>query len=384
MTGSMYAAIAGLRTHMQNLNVIGHNVANVNTQGYKSSRSIFETAIYSTISGGSNGTTIVGGRNPSQIGYGANLASVDIDMSTGNYGVTGKPTDLFLDGDGFFITGDKDLANNFQGNEEDISRLGAFNLTRVGNFDFKADGYLTKQDGSVVYGFLCTGVVTQEDIDANPDAGLKLGAPKFSDQLVPIRWPRISVDENGGISIAYPVIDEETGHLTDATGENGEELTMATFTGISFDPNTGIITGTSDDTGEPVTIGCIAIGRVTNPNGVTSIGSSYYKAGDGSGQLMINVLGGNAATMGIAYVNGSLSDGGDGTNPALGADGMLDALRIRNGGEASLMSSGLETSKADLAQEIANMITTQRGYQANTRIITVTDSMLEELVNMKR
>ena len=96
----MYAAIAGLRTHMQNLNVIGNNVANVNTYSYKSGRAIFKTSLYTTLSGGSNGTTVSGGKNPSQIGYGSTVGSVDIDMSTGNYGVTGKPTDLMLDGDG--------------------------------------------------------------------------------------------------------------------------------------------------------------------------------------------------------------------------------------------------------------------------------------------
>ena len=191
-----------------------------------------------------------------------------------------------------------------------------------------------------------------------------------------------AVDENGAVSIAYPGIDETTGHLTDATGENGEELSLATFTSITFDENTGLITGISDDTKETVTIGCIAIGRVTNPNGVTAMGNSYYKAGAGSGDLMINVLGGNAQQMGIHYVNGSLVN--DGNNLDAGGDGLVDGLRIRTGGEAKLKASGLEQSKADLAQEIANMIVTQRGYQANTRIITVTDSMLEELVNMKR
>ena len=383
MTGSMYAAIAGLRTHMQNLNVIGHNVANVNTQGYKSSRSIFQTAIYSTLSGGSDGTPVVGGKNPSQIGYGANMASVDIDMSTGNYGVTGKPTDLYLDGDGFFMVGDKTLAANFDGTYEDVNRLTAMTLTRVGNFEFKADGYLSTNDGNVVYGFLCTGLASEADVAAaGPDSGMKVGDPIFSDQLVPIRWPRVAVDENGAVSIAYPGIDETTGHLTDATGENGEELSLATFTSITFDENTGLITGISDDTKETVTIGCIAIGRVTNPNGVTAMGNSYYKAGAGSGDLMINVLGGNAQQMGIHYVNGSLVN--DGNNLGAGGDGLVDGLRIRTGGEAKLKASGLEQSKADLAQEIANMIVTQRGYQANTRIITVTDSMLEELVNMKR
>ena len=84
MTGAMYAAIAGLRTHMQNLNVIGNNIANVNTAGYKSARAVFRTSIYTTLNGGSNGTSTTGGVNPSQIGYGANVGTIDIDMSTGN------------------------------------------------------------------------------------------------------------------------------------------------------------------------------------------------------------------------------------------------------------------------------------------------------------
>ena len=373
----MYAAIAGLRTHMQNLNVIGNNIANINTQGYKAARSVFESSIYTTLSGGSDGTTVVGGKNPSQIGYGATLASVDIDMSSGNYSVTGKPTDLMLDGDGFFLLGDKTLAGNFDGSELDINRLTAFDLTRVGNFDFGADGYLGK-GGRVVYGFLCTGIATQEDVAAGRALGV--GDPMFSDQLVPIRYPRVAVDENGAVSIAYPGMDEN-GRLTDATGENGEELNLAKFNSITVDKYTGLITAKSNDTGEIITIGAIAVGQVTNPNGVTNLGNSYYTAGEGSGGLVVNVLGGGSEQMGINYVNSSLTNGGN--NVAAG-QGVADDLRVRNGGKTELLSSGLEMSKTDLAQEIANMITTQRGYQANTRIVTVTDSMLEELVNMKR
>ena len=138
----MYAAIAGLRTHMQNLNVIGNNVANVNTYGYKAARSVFKTSLYTTLSGGSDGTTVLGGANPSQIGYGANMGSVGIDMSTGNYAVTGRNCDLMLDGDGFFIMGTKDLV--FTGTGTDQAVLDGMNLTRTGNFDFGADGYLAR------------------------------------------------------------------------------------------------------------------------------------------------------------------------------------------------------------------------------------------------
>ena len=155
---------------MQNLNVIGHNIANVNTETYKSQRAIFETSIYSTTSGGSDGTAVVGGRNPSQIGYGSNLASVDIDMSTGTFKVTGTPTDCMLDGDGFFLLGDKEIANNFTGEATDADLLTSLTLTRLGDISFKSDGYLANRKGDVVYGFMCTGVYKEGDTIPKGDA----------------------------------------------------------------------------------------------------------------------------------------------------------------------------------------------------------------------
>ena len=431
----MYAAIAGLKTHMQNLNVIGNNIANVNTYGYKASRAVFKTSLYTTLTGGSNGTATTGGTNPSQIGYGSAVASVDVDLSTGNYAVTGVPTDLMLDGDGFFLVGGKDLVNNFTGYTDDITALTSLTLTRVGDFQFRADGYFGKNDGNVVYGFLCLGLVTEDMITEGSDTynpnlvGMKVGDPIFSDQLVPIRYPRMqaahyyALNEDGsyqyeqdadgndvkveifpeddwsniynietgqllpqisaeGFDIAYPVIGPE-GFLQDAGYSDALKdslLVQAQFTGISVDPNTGIISATNSDTQEVVTIGCIAIGHVTNPNGVTNIGDNYYKAGPGSGKLTIGISGGNAAAMGITQVNRSLQR----PNEDEGEDYETIDLLTAHSTETKVISNGLEMSKTDLAQEISMMILTQRGYQANTRIITVTDSMLEELVNMKR
>ena len=162
------------------------------------------------------------------------------------------------------------------------------------------------------------------------------------------------------------------------------EYTMASFNNITVDNTTGIITASSGDGAGIVTIGCVAVGTVDNPNGVTQIGNSYFQAGQGAGNLVINTLGGANKNMGINYVNGSLNSADGKTNMLATDANAIDGCRIRTGGSSGFISGGLEMSKSDLAQEIANMITTQRGYQANTRIITVTDSMLEELVNMKR
>ena len=82
MTGAMYAGISGLKTHMQNLNVIGHNLANVNTYGYKTQRMIFRESLYGTKVAGSDGTLTRGGVNPSQIGYGVEVGTIDLNMAS--------------------------------------------------------------------------------------------------------------------------------------------------------------------------------------------------------------------------------------------------------------------------------------------------------------
>ena len=402
MTGAMYAAISGLKSHMNKLNVIGNNIANVNTYGYKTQRAIFSDSIYTTMSAGSDGTTTVGAVNPSQIGYGVEMSSVDLDMSSGTFSPTGRDMDCMIMGDGFFLVGDKDTKNFIQANNP--ASLTSLTLTRVGNFEFKADGYLSDANGNVVYGFLCTGVTAD-------------GKTTFSDQLVPISLPRLVTttvtdkDPVTGqditktvITVGYPSA-EEGQQLKTATGEQGQELPFLGMDSIAIDPVTGMITGTSKDTGGVITIGVIAMGNVTNPNGVTHTSGPYYKANEGAGDLQISLLGGIAGDMRICnkvdpltttyantsaftHVNQSLygtdATGGNNNNNATGTATQPDGMRIYNGGTTELMTGGLEMSKTDLATEISEMITTQRGYQANTRIITVTDSMLEELVNIKR
>ncbi len=376
MTGAMYAAISGMKAHMNKLNVIGNNIANVNTYGYKSQRAIFADSIYTSLRTGSNGTAVDGAINPSQIGYGVDLSSVDLDMSGGTFSPTGRDMDCMIMGDGFFLVGDKEQQYMIDPNNPQT--LTSMTLTRVGNFDFGADGYLSDANGNPVYGFLCTGNIGD--------------TLTFCDQLVPIRLPRLlaETDENGitTIQIAYPSA-AEGGYLEDAQAEDGSALPFAGMDSIKIDPSTGLITGTSKDTKMVVTIGVIAIGNVTNPNGVTHTGGPYYQAAGGAGDVQVSLMGGvekdmmicnnpaeNGEITAFTHINASLA-GED-------VEGLPDGMRIYSAGSTELMTSGLEMSKTELATEISEMITTQRGYQANTRIITVTDAMLEELVNLKR
>ena len=388
MTGAMYAAIAGLRAHMQELSVIGNNVANVNTNGYKAHRTTFKEAIYSTVTGGSNGTDSIGGVNPSQIGFGCSVGTIDLMMSTANYAPTGNNLDCMIDGDGFFMVGDKPNATTAEGGTTfDETAPTQLNLSRMGDFKFDSQGYLTDGQGSVVYGWVT--VADPADDAADADAGVRGRAagvvdkstknPSYSTQLVPIRLPlaakepTVGPNEEGYIAAGtaiYPGVNETSGFNVYDTGTGDAALSTGKpveLDTMSIDPNTGMISGVNSVTKEQVIVGYLAIGRVTNPSGVTHVGGHYYRAMEGAGECRAASIK-DAVT---GYVNNEDAD-------ADGAEG------IHGAGETTLMAGGLETSGTDLATEISEMITTQRGYQANTRIITVTDSMLEELVNMKR
>jgi len=399
---------------MQKLTVIGNNVANVNTQGYKKQRVVFRDSIYSMYSSGSNGTTTVAGKNPSQLGYGSQIGSIDLNMSSSSYN-PGNPTDCALVGDGFFLVGDKEVAKSIDPmNTESFKSL---TLTRVGDFKFGPDNYLMDGNKNCVYGFMVTGTKVDEKTGKT--------VPIVSDQLVPIRLPRwekvpaeVEVENDDGTtskvdSYKYEIRyatdkikdkdgKETVGPLTDSNkpqhesnqvNSKGEEsdkpedwadLDYAKFSSISIDAGTGAITGVCNEGDQVVTIGYIAIGNVTNPNGVSHIGNSYYRCQEGAGEMGISMLGSVNKDLGINNVNSYMAQkkNEDGT-PAEGTNPLPAGSEI-TGTATEMMTGFLEAPNTDLAEEITELITTQRGYQANTRIITVTDSMLEELVNMKR
>lgn len=470
MTGAMYSAVAGLRSHMSKLNVIGNNIANVNTFSYKTTRMTFEESISMTVRAGSNSAgTTTGGVNPTQYGYGSNISSIDVNMATSTYSPTGYAMDCMISGDGFFLTGDK--LGDF-GTVSDISSLA---LSRMGDFGLSDDGYVRDSRGEIVYGFA---YVQNPEYDPNASEEQILKNPLLAEKeilstdLVPLRLPLAAATPtiaNGGIvvevvtfnegeadeytedvefyrweegeavydvlsypdtnngnamynSSILPTYDAEleadqagleaddpadtngmTYSYVDDTYPKGENTTRIVannddfpvqLTSISIDKN-GMISGTNSETGDPVVVGYIAIATVDNSAGVTNTGSCYYSAMGGAGNIRVSVLGGVAdgmyfanktptwynedGTLAVKDENGNYPD--DAYSEMTGIN-TLDSIGA--GGNTSVVSGGLEASNVDLAVEFSEMITTQRGYQANTRVVTVTDSMLEELVNLKR
>ena len=278
MMRSMFSGVAGLKAHQTGMDVIGNNIANVNTYGFKSSRTNYRDVYYQTLAGSSNGdknaTKLYGGKNPSQIGYGSTAASVDVLNTRSGMIPTGKSGDCYIDGEGYFVVKDGESG---------------YLYTRVGSMGFDADGNLTDGNGRLVCG-------------ANVDAAVP------ADKPVPINVKDINTYKNITIGSDGKI-----------TGEIG---------------------------GEVKPLGTIALANIPNTSGLTQQGQSYFKAVSNTG------------------------------TPTYYAPG--------NGTTGSLRTSALESSNTDLANEFSQMIVTQRGFQANSKIITVSDQMLEELVNLKR
>ena len=227
LTGAMSAGISGLKTHMEALNTVGNNVANVNTYGYKPGRVTFRESIYSTQAAGSAGTSVVGGTNPRQTGYGCSVGTIDLDMTTSSLEATGMPTDCFIQGDGFFMVGPKDVVVN---NAKDAKAL---SLSRVGDFRFDADGYLVDGAGNVVYGFVTCNV---DDQGAKlEEAGINGNG--ISTQLVPIRLPMKAVGDNDPNTAIkpgdalFPGVDADSGLNNPAEQAAGGAATPENTTG---------------------------------------------------------------------------------------------------------------------------------------------------------
>ena len=354
MVRSMYAAIAGMRSHQSKMDVIGNNIANVNTYGYKAGRFTFQESIYQTLTKGGSGNDVYGGTNPSQVGYGSSVGSIDLAFGASNYAPTGEALHSMIDGDGFFLVGPK-IAMNIDGNADNGGRtdgsvsiysdkltydspgadgdevtadaaLGVLNLTRVGKFKVDGDGYVVDDQGNVVYGFV-------PDIDDNGN----ISKTPNTSVLRPIRIP---LEQKEG---AGPDDPEKPMNIGDISiDKNGNIIGK-----VGESDNTG---GNDDDegpsSGEFILLGRAAIANVPNPNALEKTQSGYYQ------------IAGNT--------------------------GVVQAFSAGYGNTGSLQTRGLEMANVDLANEFADMITTQRGFQANTRMITVTDEMLQELVNLKR
>ena len=282
MLRSLFAGISGLRVNQTMLDVTGNNIANANTTGFKASTTVFSDTLSQMLTAASGGNAERGGTNPIQIGLGVQLAATSTNFGQGSAQLTGRPTDIMLQGDGFFVLRD--------GAENVYSRAGAFT--------FDQTGVLVAPNGMRVQGYALDG------------AGLPTGAP-------------VDVDL----------------HMIDGSLPAGVELTSYS---IAAD---GKVRGVFSD-GVQRDVCQLAVADFTNPMGLEKIGDTAFRESANSGAVQLGVAG--------------------------------------QGQRGQIMAGALEMSNVDLSAEFTNLILAQRGFQANSRVITTSDQVLEDLVNIKR
>ena len=349
MLRAMDSAVAGLRAHQNKMDVIGHNLANINTFGYKAQTYNFKEAMYQTSTASTGGTVLAGGVNAAQYGYGTLMGSIGMDMTASTPTYVGG-FNATINGDGFFITRSTKPSDDIDPSNIKESN---FAFTRVGQFSVDSNGYVVDANGNFVYGFRIAG---GGDGTGTATSGIDgtTGANVYDDdKLVPLKLPssiasaEVTIDGNEPYTAYYGVINDTEDSLvaTSVQINNYGEITVTVKAPV---PDGG--TGGADDTAEElytVSIGKVAIATFQNPNGMTKAGESYYTASKND-------------NTGAAYA-------------AAPGDGV-----------PNLMTGYVENSNVDMANEFALMITTHRGFQANSKMITVSDEMLNELVNMKR
>jgi len=271
---SMYSGISGMRGFQTKLDVIGNNIANVNTVGFKAGRVMFKDILSQTVSGVTPGTDDpTGGVNAKQIGLGVTIGSIDTLHTPGSAMVTNTPTDLRIDGDGFFmvkLTDDQEVPF----------------LTRAGDFHIDVARNLVTSDGFLVLDSGGEPITLEDDVTA------------------------FTIAQNGAI----------IQKMSDGTTAEGA---------------------------------IIGVAKVPNPEGLEKIGGNLYR-------VTLNAV----------------------------PEGDLEPYMFEGNnaeeGTGAIISGQLEMSNVDLTGEFSEMIVAQRGFQANSRIITTSDEVLQEVVNLKR
>ena len=461
---ALYSGVSGLKNHQTRMDVIGNNISNVNTYGFKSERVSFQDMISQNLSGASEPRENVGGVNPQQVGLGMSIASIDKNMTQGSFQSTGKTTDVAISGEGFFVLADGD--KQF--------------FTRAGNFDVDRDGFLVNPaNGMRVQGWNAATDADGRQYLNSSNQTESINIPLYSKEPAKeTSWvnfrsnlranveaiPADATDEQRYRMINAPQEVDRRGHMTsitvfddqgaqhqlkvflwksdtnrwtasvsmsessqlsvDVLGPAGQNTAVPGNTRfeLGFSPD-GKITSVGDGVDvqnanqltaqisfripgipEPGNIE-LRLGDAGTTNGITQFASNFTtKAREQDGYPMGYMESFTINNQGIVtgiYSNGvqqplaqiamanftnpeGLTKAGNNNFIVSSNSGGPIIGEANNGGLGQISAGYLEMSNVDLADQFTDMIVTQRGFQANSRSITTSDQMLQELLTLKR
>ncbi|WP_167138820.1 flagellar hook protein FlgE [Diaminobutyricimonas sp. TR449] len=403
MLRSLYSGISGLRSHQTMLDVTGNNIANVNTTGFKGSSTQFQDTLSQMTQGAGAPQAQVGGTNPAQIGLGVQVAGITTNFAQGSAQATGRSTDMMISGDGFFVTS-----------------LGGETLyTRAGSFDFDSQGRLVSPDGAIVQGWNAAGGVVntggavggitlplQAIAPAAATTGATMGGNLPGDAVTGTQLVRdVEVFDASGASRTMTLTFTRTANPGEWTvnASDGATPPVVVNSTVTFDA-AGALTqvgGVPVTPGAGVTAGAIAV-DLSTLSGFAGMTTVSFTSQDGrtAGSLESFTLSKDGTIIG-SFSNGAseavgrialatfvnpvgLEKAGSSAYRATFNSGAAQIGTPGSAGMGSLLTGALEMSNVDLSQEFTNLIVAQRGFQANARIITTSDEVLQELTNLKR
>lgn len=431
MMRSLFSGVSGLRNHQVRLDVIGNNISNVNTVAFKAGRVTFKEGFAQLLQGASRPPGDLGGTNPIQIGLGMQIGSVDMMYQQGNLETTGLTTDLAIQGDAMFVV--KKGTQNF------YTRSGNFQLDAQGNLVSPTNGFVVQgrmaDNGVFLDGIRDIVLPVGQKTAAKATAGVALAgnlnasAPIFTgtfdatgraDPQNKNSWTETSItiyDSLGNqhdlkLQFWKTAADTWSWQVDGSNLPTGFTPPNSTPQTLQFDTQGILQTVAPTDppliTFQPAGADLVSVtldlgGNTVN--GITSFAGTStavlkdqdgYAAGqlenfsiDRTGLITGAFTNGTNVVLGqivLADFNnpGGLLRVGDNMYAVSGNSGGAVLGYALEGIQSTLTSGALEMSNVDLAQEFTSMIVTQRGFQANSRVITSSDEMLQELVNLKR
>ncbi|MFP3154089.1 flagellar hook-basal body complex protein [Lachnospiraceae bacterium ZAX-1] len=478
MMRSLFSGVSGLKTHQTKMDVIGNNIANVNTIAFKSSSTTFSEIMYQTMSGASGPSVATGrgGVNAKQIGLGVTSGSISVNItSPGATQTTGDPFDLKITGDAFFVVSN--------GRQNLFTKAGSFYVDAVGNLAMKSTGYnvmgwqvdpLTgdiKKDTVSALRIMeaknltsppeattkatVAGILDQNNKNVNTTEGQVLNL-NFYDALGYAYTARFAIKGVDAGGTALPVGEYDL-VLTDVLDQNSKSIlgdppaipdgifasTPGTNVRLKFNTATGVFESLAGGNQVPAPVPAVpgwtpppasimlnlkdsvttalgadvggkfenieldftavkkwdnggnntiamdrgdndAIGAGKKVGDLTNISINFDGRIFGAYDNGNTILLGQVATATFANASG-LEKLGENCYQTTLNSGEFDGIGKAIDSDGGSMTSGtIEMSNVDLSTEFTEMIITQRGFQANSRIITTSDSLLEELVNLKR
>lgn len=441
MMRSLFAGVSGLQNHQTRMDVVGNNISNVNTYGFKKGRVTFKDMISQSLSGAAKPQEDRGGINPQQVGLGMQVATIDTIHTQGALQVTGVNTDLAIQGEGFFI--------EKKGNSSYYTRNGAFSIDKNGYLVNPSNGYKVQgwnavlnpetgmmelntaagvEDLIIPVGskdparatqntkFFCNlqknSDTHQADLTIYDSTGIPRQLRATFNRTDVNRWDMVieipeategsvSVSagdpvENGGNN-TFQLVFNDAGSLISVSDGTNTQTEGVLMPNVSF-----TYTGTDGEVNQTINL---TMGEVGLFNGITqfespsttkAIEQDGYTMGmlegfsfDDSGQITGVFTNGNRKTLGqvalAKFANaGGLEKAGDTLFVESNNSGAANIGVAAAEGRGSIKSGTLEMSNVDLSEQFTDMIVTQRGFQANARTITTADQLLQEVIALKR